>query len=81
MTFKAKDFERRHRLESVPRRDRGKPDDAAWDRPAARPPPVLFPVNYRLAGVECIPQGRKFVCAEQPGDQSSSSGAWHCFFA
>jgi hypothetical protein len=46
MTFKAKDFEQRlHRLESVPRRDRGKPDDASWDRPAAGPPLVLFSCN------------------------------------
>ena len=49
MTFKAKDFEQRLRmLESIPGRDRGKPDDASWDRPAARPPPVLFPVVYKL---------------------------------
>ena len=58
MTFKAKDFEQRlHRLERVPRRDRGKPGDTSWDRPAARPPPVLFPVVYRRTGVECTPFG------------------------
>jgi hypothetical protein len=44
-------FEQRfHMLESESPEDRGKPDDAPEDCPAASPLPVLFPVDYRRTG-------------------------------